>query len=194
MINKGAACGVGGIIGFLGTLTFLSSATPWAILFVFLGPTLAILIHEIGHAFAAWRLGMAVQEISVGPLALHFRPTRFGLSGRALGHDLGGYVIYDESAGRYLDRRTSALITLAGPAANLLTAVITYIGGRFLGDGAAAALLIGFAFTSLAAFVLSAWPFKLASGRGNDAMEFLRDQRVERPRKRSNKRSPWQAP
>jgi membrane-associated protease RseP (regulator of RpoE activity) len=171
------------------------SATPWAIPFIFLGPTLAVLVHELGHAFAAWRLGMAVKAISVGPLVLRFLPTRLKFSDHALGHDVGGYVLYDESAGRYLTRRTRGLITLAGPFANLLAAVITYVGGRLLGEGAVAALLVGFAFTSLAAFVISAWPFKLESGRGNDALEFIRDQRVERPiQRRAPKRSPWQAP
>jgi hypothetical protein len=194
-INKGAAYGVASIIGFLGTLTFMFSATPWAILFVFLGPTLAVLLHELGHAFAAWRLGMAVRAISVGPFVLRFKPTRLGMSDRALGHDVGGYVIYDESAGRYLNRTSHGLITLAGPFANLIVAAVTYAGGRLLDDGAAAALLMGFAFTSFAAFVLSAWPFTTESGRGNDAMEFIRDRHIERPtNRRPNKRSPWQAP
>jgi membrane-associated protease RseP (regulator of RpoE activity) len=180
-------------------MLFALSPHPMAIPFIFLGPTLAILIHELGHAVAAWRLGMNVREIAVGPLVLRMKPLRLGFSGRILGSDVGGHVLFDETAGHYLNRNRDALITLAGPLANLLTGAGAYFGAGALlpEDAPTARLLGGFAITSFAALVLSAWPHKLASGRGNDALELYRilsSARAPRPRANKPKRSPWQAP
>jgi hypothetical protein len=87
------------------------------------------------------------------------------------------------------------MITAAGPLANLLTAIAAYVVGRLLEEGSTMRLLVGFAFTSFAAFVLSAWPHKLASGRGNDGLEIIRDLDTgpSRRRPRKPKASPWQA-
>ncbi len=174
-INRIAVYAFSSIIGFLGVLASTFADMTWTILFLIVSPTLAVLIHELGHACAAWRFGMAVKIISVGPLMLHFRPTRLRLNDYAFGHDVGGYVLFNESRGRYLTRWTRGVITLAGPFANLSTAIIAYAGGLALGDTGLGALLFGFAYTSVAAFVISAWPYKLASGRGNDALQFIRD-------------------
>jgi hypothetical protein len=195
-INKGAAYTVAAIIGFLGTLAFMASGSLWALPLILGGPTLAVLIHELGHAFAAWRCGMNVRAIAVGPLELRTRPIRFHFSERIFGEDIGGHVRYDESFGRYLTRRTDALITAAGPIANLLSALICFMAAAQFGDTVLGRLTIGFAYTSLAAFALSAWPFHLQSGRGNDALEIVRMLRRERAPMRFGKpkRSPWQAP
>ncbi|MFZ2029316.1 MAG: hypothetical protein WAU68_03325, partial [Vitreimonas sp.] len=87
-------------------------------------------------------------------------------------------------------------IILAGPAANLITAVVACVIARFfLDDGVALRLMMGFAFASLAAFVLGAWPFRLASGRANDALAFIQTFDFGGPVKpRRPKRSGWQAP
>jgi membrane-associated protease RseP (regulator of RpoE activity) len=197
-INKGAAHLLAALLGFLSLMIYATSAHPLAILFVFLGPSLAVLVHELGHALAAWRLGMNVREIAVGPLVLRMKPLRLGFGGKILGEDVGGHVLFDEAAGRYLNRGTDALITLAGPLANLLTGAIAYIVGRMVFvDGPTAHLWLGFGFASFAAFALSAWPHKLASGRGNDALELVRilsSARAPKPRANKSKRSPWQAP
>lgn len=195
-INKGAAYLVASILGLLGSLAFIASGSLWALPLFFGGPTLAILIHELGHAFAASRCGMNVRAIAVGPLELRTQPMRMHFSGRILGDDVGGHVRYDDSRGRYLTRRIDALITAAGPAANLLSALISFAAANAFGDTPAGRLLVGFAYVSLAAFVLSAWPFRLESGRGNDALELIRllprASLTTRPIK--PKRSPWQAP
>jgi hypothetical protein len=97
-LNRGAARTVAAVIGFIGTVAFLRSGSLLALFFIFFGPTLAILIHELGHAFAAWRL----HTISVGPVSLQMDPMRLPWGDNLLGHDVGGFVVYDDSRRRYL--------------------------------------------------------------------------------------------
>jgi membrane-associated protease RseP (regulator of RpoE activity) len=196
-INRGAAYGLSTIIGFIGAIAFFG-AGPIGFVFFLVGPWLAILMHELGHAIAAAATGMNVRFIVAGPIQLSLAPLRVGLASQVLGHDVGGYVLYDERPGRYLTRQTDILITAAGPLANLSLAIAAYVLGRFLLEGPLAHILIGLAFASLAAFVISAWPFQMHSGRANDALEIVRAVRSAMPRRRTAfgkpKRSPWQAP
>ncbi|MEZ5960518.1 MAG: M50 family metallopeptidase [Hyphomonadaceae bacterium] len=193
-INKGAAYMVASIAGFLGLLAYLASGQVWAIALILLGPWFAVLIHELGHAFAAWRSGMNVRVIAVGPIELHTAPLRFRPAKELIGQDVGGHVRYEETPRRYLTRTTDALITAAGPAANLLSILICIGLANLLGESPAGRVAVGFAYTSLSAFILSSWPFKLTSGRGNDAFELVRMLRREPKRRTSKpKRSPWQA-
>ncbi|MES1201131.1 MAG: M50 family metallopeptidase [Pseudomonadota bacterium] len=195
MINRATARGVAAIIGFIGSLTLLSSLNLVGFALIFLAPTIVILIHELGHAFAAWRFKMVVRKIVVGPFALHLTPLRFRLEDKMLGDDLGGYVAYDEGLGRWLNWKIHSWIAAAGPLANLLTGAACYVFGRLQGDDWAARIAVGFAFVSFAAFLLSAWPHKLRSGRPNDALEIIRDIKSARPARRRAQpvRSPWQS-
>jgi hypothetical protein len=81
-----------------------------------------VLIHEAGHAWAAWRCGARVWSICVVPFvwdtsrrALRFEPE---LPAR----DIGGYVGYTFEAGG--TTRKDMAIAAAGPLANLVSAVI----------------------------------------------------------------------
>jgi hypothetical protein len=81
-----------------------------------------VLIHEAGHAWAAWRCGARVWSICVVPFvwdasrrALRFEPE---LPAR----DIGGYVSYTFEAGG--TTRKDMAIAAAGPLANLVSAVI----------------------------------------------------------------------
>ena len=196
-INRGAAYLVSAMLGFAGAIVFMSSGNGIALLFIFFGPALAVLVHELGHAFAAWRCGMRVIEIAVGPVAILFKPLRLDRAERFLGEDVGGHVIHDEGHGIYLNRRKDLIITAAGPLANLAAALATFALASAIGDGTLSRLLTGFSFVSLSAFTLSAWPFRLSSGRRNDALELIDIVASGRPihrtaRKRA--RSRWQAP
>jgi len=194
-INRGAARLVAAAIGFLATIVFLGSGNVIGFVFVFVAPYLAIVIHELGHATAAWINGMHVIEISAGPLALRTRPLRFGPSETFLGRDVGGHVLHDESRGRYLTRTADRWIIAGGPLANLATFAVCYGVGWLGADTTEVRLMMGFALASLAAFVLSAWPHRLNSGRGNDAAQFLRTFEFRSPLKpKRPARSPWQAP
>lgn len=91
------------LIGLLGLMSGASSGLPIYGLFVAIVLFTSIFIHECGHAFAAKRLGAKVIEMR--------------LTG------MGGYVRH----GGRLSHPRAFLITLAGPLANLLIAVLAYI-------------------------------------------------------------------
>jgi len=195
-ISRGAARLLAAVIAFVASSIFVYTAGALGLILVFAVPLIVVAIHEFGHAIAASTLGMNVSEISVGPIAYFPKLRRFGWNRRVFGYDVGGHVTYDDSKGRYLTRSIDRLIALAGPAANLLSGGAAYITARFfLPDGVLMRLLIGFAFASLAALVLSAWPFRLASGRANDALAALQTFDFKSPfGPKKPKRSGWQAP
>jgi membrane-associated protease RseP (regulator of RpoE activity) len=198
-INRICAYALATLVSIGGGMTLIFSGSLLALPLVFLGPLLAVAIHECGHALAAHSAGMRVLEIAIGPMTFRFQPLRLSLGDELLGHDVGGHVLHDDSRGRYLTRSSDVFITAAGPLANLATAIACFVAGGWLTErGAAANLLGGFALLSFAAFILSAWPMRLASGQANDALALVRifrDGRLARKRPASsNARSPWQAP
>ena len=120
----------------------------WDILWFIIGVSLLVTVHEFGHFWVARRLGFKVLRFSVG-----FGKPLFKKVGRAPDHTeyviaavpLGGYV-------RMLDERDGAvapadlprafasrppwqriLVLLAGPAANILFAILL-LWGMFMAD------------------------------------------------------------
>ena len=83
-----------------------------------------IVVHELGHAVVAYRLGGEVRKIVAMPFELRMRPRqlRWAKSG---GADIGGYVAY--TLDRIEARRKHGLIAAAGPVANLLFAGVLAI-------------------------------------------------------------------
>jgi Zn-dependent protease len=138
----------------------------------------AVLVHELGHAVAAWRLGAEVRSIVVLPFELRLRPSRLRVKWRAGGGDLGGYVAYT------LDRielgRKHMLIAAAGPAANLLLAVAAgVIAGQLGVEALAGTLLAALAMLSTGMALANLVPFK-----GSDGHHILQRFRVGRARVR----------
>ncbi len=88
-----------------------------------------ILVHELGHAVAAARIGGKVSAIMVLPFELRFRPLRLRLAPRDKHRDLGGYVIYAPPPG--LTRRQHLLVTTAGPLANFVLAPLALLLGMW---------------------------------------------------------------
>jgi Zn-dependent protease len=82
----------------------------------------AVLVHETGHATAAWRLGADVRSIVVLPFELRLHPRKLRARWRVGSGDLGGYVAY--TLDRMDARRKRLAIAAAGPAANFLLALI----------------------------------------------------------------------
>ncbi len=113
-----------------------------------IGFNFLILAHELGHYGLARALGIHAQTMSVG-----FGPTILRWVGRHTEYRLcllpiGGYVRFGpkvdtdraNSAGHYdglsdASRRTRMLVTLGGPVANVLVAVVIY-AGLFAADSA----------------------------------------------------------
>ncbi len=81
---------------------------------------LAILLHEIGHAWAFLHVGGSVQRIAVGFLLYDVPRHRLRFSKRLIGGDIGGYV-----AGRYGPHgptvRSAIIVAAAGPVANVIS-------------------------------------------------------------------------
>lgn len=86
---------------------------------------LLVLVHEAGHAVAVRLRGLPLHGLSIGSdpiLGLTVGGFRLEL-GRFTGKgDVGGYVAYD---GRRATPVDALVIALAGPAANLVAAVVT---------------------------------------------------------------------
>lgn len=83
---------------------------------------LAVLIHEFAHAGAARWFGGQVRKIVVLPFELTLTPCQIRFVGSVGYGDLGGYVEYDLKGTNL--RAKQASIAIAGPAANIVTAVI----------------------------------------------------------------------
>lgn len=89
-------------------------------IFYFLSLVLAVIVHELGHLLAGWVVGFRFSSITIGPVSLRkeYGSLKIRLR-RAL--PTGGY------AGMHVDhvrrlRRRLLVFTVAGPAANLLSA------------------------------------------------------------------------
>ena len=112
----------GSLAGSLIALALAAAATP-----------LLIFVHELGHALAVRARGLPLKELKVGVESNviltvgSFRMELGRLSGKG---EVGGYVLYD---GRRSTPADALVIALAGPAANLLGAVVT--GWLVLGAG-----------------------------------------------------------
>jgi Zn-dependent protease len=136
------------------------------------------LAHELGHALAARWMGAEVRTIMVVPLRLQLRPRRFRLAGPAGHGDIGGYVTY--TLDRIGARRKQALIAAAGPAANLLLAVLVTLLGPLsfaMGRGS-----FGW-FGTLASFSVLMAIYNLIPFPGSDGQHILESFRKPRWRR-----------
>jgi hypothetical protein len=92
------------------------------------GPPLLMLLHELGHALAAWALGRRVVEISVGnpqpALVLHIRGLRVSLGWPSDGRS-AGFIVH---RGPPRSALNVFVVAAAGPAASLLVGGIATWG------------------------------------------------------------------
>ncbi len=99
-------------IGWLGGLTLLLAIS-----------LISVLVHEIGHAAMLRRLGGRVDEICVFGLSYDFQARRWRAGTLYEAQDIGGYVIgaFDPDTAT---SRKDMLVAMAGPAANMVLALI----------------------------------------------------------------------
>lgn len=97
----------------------------WLIAFVtiFALQFVIIVIHELGHAFAAWRSGAQVEAICAVPFVWSARTRRIRFEPEMPTRDIGGYVSYVFEDGGGSTRKVMA-IAAAGPLANLVSAAV----------------------------------------------------------------------
>ncbi|HWU95229.1 MAG TPA: M50 family metallopeptidase [Sphingomonas sp.] len=133
-----------------------------------------VLVHELGHAAAAWRFGADVRSIVVFPLELRLRPRKLRTKWKAGKGDLGGYVAY--TLDRIDARRKHLVIAAAGPGANLLLALVAGLAARQLGLTTLAGTLLGaLAMLSAGIGLANLVPFK-----GSDGQHILQGFRAAR--------------
>jgi Zn-dependent protease len=146
-------------------------------IFVIAGWLVSLCLHEFGHAFTAWRFGD--NDVAMrGYLTLDPRRYSHPLLSLGLpmlfialgGIGLPGGAVYLRTWFMSKARRT--LVSLAGPAVNLLLAVLLLTATRLLFDPAHAVLWAGVAFLGflqLTAVVLNLLP--IPGLDGYDALE-----------------------
>lgn len=124
----------------------------------------AVLVHELGHAATAWRLGADVRSIVVLPFELRLHPCKLRTKWKAGKGDLGGYVAY--ALDRIDARRKHLMIAAAGPGANLLLALVAGLAARQWGLTSLAGTLLGaLAMLSAGMGLANLIPFKGSDGQ-----------------------------
>jgi len=94
---------------------------------------LVILIHELGHAWAAVRWQATLRAIDVMGIHYDVPKRRFSLRRLPRSAEVGGYVSYSPHPVRHSSKAAIA-IALAGPGANLLLALVAGAALLFLPD------------------------------------------------------------
>lgn len=149
-----ALTAVGGVLAWLAGTTVRPMSYAGVFIFVVAGWLVSLCLHEFGHAATAWRFGDHDEEVR-GYLTLD--PRRYAHPGLSLllpmvfialgGIGLPGAAVYVRTWFMSPTRRT--LVSLAGPAANLLLAVLLLTLTRLFFDPEHWVLWAGVAFLGL---------------------------------------------
>lgn len=118
-------CGMISVYGILGPVTPHQPPVlryPIVLLLSFI----ATLVHELGHAAVAARMGATIERIKVLPFEYDVQRRKLGWSVKGDDEELGGYVAF--TLDRIQVRWRMAMIALAGPAANLLLTLVLALG------------------------------------------------------------------
>jgi Zn-dependent protease len=140
-----------------GVLTWLAAESPTPLayvgvfVFVIAGWVVSLSLHEFGHAFTAWRFGDRDVEMR-GYLTLN--PLKYSNPMLSLalplvfialgGIGLPGGAVYVRTS--FMTKKQRTLVSLAGPFANLVLAVVLLVLTRLLYDPAHAVFWSGVAF------------------------------------------------
>jgi Zn-dependent protease len=128
----------------------------------------AIIIHEFGHFAGARMLKVGVRAIYLGGPPATVR-LRIGKTPVYLGIRLKGMVWHDPAG----TPARAALITAAGPAANLLAAFLALAVSEVLAKPAERTLTLGFAVIFAGFGVANLLPFRSRAGRLSDGGRIL---------------------
>lgn len=128
----------------------------------------SVLVHELGHAWAATLCGWRISCIAVFPLSYHPKTRRLrfwtGFSG-----DIGGAVVL--AAAPIRSRSRVALFVAAGPAANLLFAAVLLLLVGALHDTSIQNAIASTAMVSLLLGIGNLLPFRTRGGLSSDGMK-----------------------
>lgn len=168
---------VGGVLAWLAGASVRPLSYAGVFILVIAGWLVSLCLHEFGHAYTAWRFGDHDAAVR-GYLTLD--PRRYSHVGLSLvlpmvfialgGIGLPGAAVYLQTASMTPARRT--LVSLAGPAANLVLAVLLLTATRLFFDIDHWVLWAGLAFLGflqIMAVVLNLLP--IPGLDGYDALE-----------------------
>jgi Peptidase M50B-like len=132
---------------------------------------LSVLIHETGHASAAWVVGWRVHAINVWGVS--YLPTRrsFVFEPRVSRDDIGGFV-FATSALSADWARGQGIFILGGPLANLVVAVGCGLTSRQM-EGGLAGIFWAFATFELVTCIYNLWPNSQFDGFTSDGRSLL---------------------
>ncbi len=169
-----ALTALGGVLAWLAAEAVTPLAYVGVFTFVIAGWVVSLCLHEFGHAFTAWRFGdhdIAVRGyLTLNPLKYSnpvlsiALPLLFIALG---GIGLPGGAVYVRTA--MMTARQRTLVSLAGPFANLVLAVLLLVLTRVFYDPAHAVFWAGVAFLALLqvmALVLNLLPIPGLDGYG----------------------------
>lgn len=164
----------GGVLAWLAAETVRPLAYVGVFIFVIAGWVVSLCLHEFGHAYTAWRFGdhdVAIRGYLTlnplkytSPLLSLALPLLFIALG---GIGLPGGAVYVRTF--FMTPRQRTLVSLAGPAANLLLAVVLLAATRMFYDPAhgvfwSAVAFLG--FLQITALLLNLLPIPGLDGYG----------------------------
>jgi Zn-dependent protease len=146
-----AATAVGGVVAWLAAESITALAYVGVFLFVIAGWVVSLCLHEFGHAFTAWRFGdhdVAVRGyLTLNPLKYSSPLLSLGLPLLFIalgGIGLPGGAVYVRTSNMSPRQRT--MVSLAGPFANVVLAVLLLTCTRLFYDEAHGVFWAGVAF------------------------------------------------
>ena len=169
-----ALTAVGGVVAWLSAQQIRPIAYVGVFVFVIFGWLVSLCLHEFGHAYTAWRFGdrdVAVRGyLTLNPLKYSHPLLSLGLPVLFIalgGIGLPGGAVYVRTG--FMTKRQKTLVSLAGPAVNLVFAVLILVVTKLLYDPAHAVFWAGMAFLGflqLTALLLNMLPIPGLDGYG----------------------------
>jgi Zn-dependent protease len=164
----------GGAVAWLSTSENRPLAYVGVFTFVIAGWLASLCVHEFAHAYSAWRFGDRDVEVrgylTLNPLRYSNPLLSIGLPVLVIaigGIGLPGGAVYVRTA--WMTKRQRSLVSLAGPATNLVFAALLLVATNLLYDEGHSVFWAGVAFLGflqVTAFVLNMLPVPGLDGYG----------------------------
>ncbi|BBX32045.1 peptidase, M50B family protein [Mycolicibacterium mageritense DSM 44476 = CIP 104973] len=169
-----ALTAAGGVIAWLAADTVKPLSYVGVFILVIAGWLVSLCLHEFGHAYTAWKFGdhdVAVRGyLTLNPLKYSHPMLSLGLPVLFIalgGIGFPGGAVYVRTWG--MTARQKTLVSLAGPAANLVLGVVLLVATRLFYDAAHGVFWSGLAFLGflqITALVLNLLPIPGLDGYG----------------------------
>jgi Zn-dependent protease len=157
---------VGGVLAWLSAEAIKPMAYAGVFIFVVAGFLVSLCLHEFAHAYTAWRFGDRDVEVrgylTLNPLKYSHPLLSLGLPALFIalgGIGLPGGAVYVRTS--WMTKRQKTLVSLAGPATNLVFAIVLLVLTQVLWEPEHAVFWAAMAFLGflqVTAFVLNILP------------------------------------